>query len=133
MFEWNDEFSTGIGTIDAQHRSLFGIARELHTAMAAGQARGVLSKILDRLVQYTSMHFAHEERLMRQYGYPELEAHLKEHGALTEQVLKFQADFRTGRALITVQLLTFLKGWLEKHIKSADQRYAPYLKAKQVA
>jgi hemerythrin-like metal-binding protein len=133
MFEWSDEFSTGIGTIDAQHRSLFGVAHELHAAMAAGQARGALSKILDRLVQYTSMHFAHEERLMRLHGYPDYEAHQAQHAALTQQVLKFQADFRSGKVLITVQLLTFLKGWLEKHIKGVDQKYVPHLKARQVA
>src|SRR5690349_3646550 len=41
MFEWSDEFGIGISSIDAQHRALFGIARELHTAMAGGQAKTV--------------------------------------------------------------------------------------------
>ncbi len=133
MFEWSEEFSTGIGSVDAQHRTLFGIAHELHTAMAAGQAKGSLAKILERLVQYTTMHFAHEERLMRLHQYPQLEQHQAEHAALTQQVVKFRADFLGGRAVITVQLLTFLKGWLEKHIKGSDFRYAPHLKAKLVA
>ncbi len=133
MFDWSDDFCIGIGSVDAQHRSLFGIARELHAAMAAGQAKPAMAKILDRLVQYTAMHFAHEERLMRQHQYPDFEAHRAAHEALTRQVLKFQEEYQSGRVLITVQLLNFLKGWLENHIKGADLKYAPHLKAQRVA
>jgi hemerythrin len=128
MFEWKNEYSVGIGSIDAQHQNLLAIARELYTAMSAGQGKASLSRILDRLVQYASVHFAHEERLMRLNDYPELAAHKGEHDALTKQVLKFQADFDAGRVSMTVQLLQFLKDWLEKHIKVSDFALAPCLK-----
>jgi hemerythrin-like metal-binding protein len=133
MFEWSDEFGIGISSIDAQHRALFGIARELHTAMAGGQAKTVLASILDRLVQYTKMHFAHEEHLMSQHHYPDLQAHLAEHAALTRQVMQFQQDFRSGKVLITIQLLSFLKEWLVNHIRQEDRKYAPHLKSQRVA
>ncbi len=133
MFEWKEEYSIGIGSVDAQHRSLFGLAGELYAAMASGQAKAALARILDRLVQYTTMHFAHEERLMRLHQYPDLEAHLAEHAALTKRVLTFQEDYQRGNLMMTVQLFTFLKNWLEHHIQGADRKYAPYLKAKQVA
>jgi len=127
MFEWKDEYSVRVISIDNQHQTLFRLAGELHAAMVAGQARGVLAKTLDRLVQYTAMHFAHEERLMRLHNYPDLPAHRAEHQALTTQVLKLQADFQGGKATITIQLLQFLKDWLEKHIKGSDLKYAPFL------
>ena len=133
MFEWSNTYSVAIGSIDAQHQNLFAIGRELHTAMVAGQGKAALGRILDRLVQYTSVHFAHEERLMRLHDYPDLPAHIAEHAALTKQVKKFQEDFHSGRAAITVQLLHFLKDWLEKHIKGTDLKYTPFLKARSVA
>jgi hemerythrin len=34
---------------------------------------------------------------------------------------------------MAVQVLQFLKDWLEKHIKGSDLAYAPYLKAQKVA
>ena len=127
MFEWNNDYSVQIGSIDAQHRNLFAIAHELAEAMTAGQGKSALAKILDRLVQYTAVHFAHEERLMRLSDYPDLAAHKAEHEALTKQVLQFQADFVGGKVTLTVQLLHFLKDWLQKHIKGTDTRYVPYL------
>jgi hemerythrin-like metal-binding protein len=133
MFDWKQEYSVGIPSIDAQHQNLFAISHELYKAMSAGQGKSVLTRILERLVRYTTMHFAHEERLMRQNAYPNLEKHLEEHAALTKQVLKFQADFQAGRSAITVQLLNFLNTWLEQHIKNSDKAYVPHMKAKAVA
>ena len=127
MFEWKDDYSVNVLSVDAQHQNLFRMAGELHAAMAAGQGKSVLAKTLDRLVQYTAMHFAHEERLMRTHKYPDLAAHQAEHEALTSQVLKFQTDFQNGRATMTIQLLQFLKNWLEKHIVGSDKKYAPFV------
>lgn len=131
MFEWKDEYRVHVLSVDAQHQNLFRMAGELHAAMATGQARSVLAKTLDRLLQYTAMHFAHEERLMRIHNYPDLPAHQAEHEALTSQVLKFQADFQNGRTTVTIQLMYFLKDWLEKHIMGSDKKYAPLVGSNQ--
>ena len=133
MFDWSANYSVGVGSVDAQHQNLFALARELHTAMMAGQGKAALTRILDRLVQYTVVHFAHEERLMRLHDYPDAAAHKAEHDALTKQVLKFQEDFQAGRATISVQLLQFLRNWLQEHIQGCDVKLAPYLKERAVA
>jgi hemerythrin len=133
MFEWKPQFSVGIGSIDGQHQNLFAVARELYAAMSAGQGKQAMGQILDRLVQYTAVHFAHEERLMRLHGYPDLAKHQDEHKLLSRQVLAFQKDFEAGKVAMSVQLLQFLRSWLEHHIQSEDRAYAPYLKAKKVA
>lgn len=133
MFEWNDAYSVGIGSIDAQHQGLFAIARELHTAMSAGQGKAALGKILDRLVRYTTAHFAHEERLMRLADYPGLESHVGEHQALTSKVMELQTDYKAGRTTISIQLLQFLRTWLQQHIQHSDLAYAPYVKQAKVA
>lgn len=133
MFEWSSNYSVGVTSIDAQHQNLFALARELHTAMSGGQGKASTGRVLDRLIQYTVVHFAHEERLMRLHDYPDAPAHRHEHELLTRQVMKFQEDFHAGKAVITVQLLQFLKDWLVKHIQSSDLRFAPCLKHKAVA
>jgi hemerythrin len=133
MFDWKDSYSVNIPSIDGQHRNLFRMAGELYTAMTSGQGKAALGRILDRLVEYTRVHFEHEERLMRQSGFPGLAQHAAEHRALTRQVEQFQADFASGRTALSVQLLQFLKDWLERHIQGSDQAYAPCLAEKGVA
>jgi hemerythrin len=133
MFEWNPRYSVQIGSIDAQHQTLFHLAEELHSAMSAGRGKSALSRILARLVQYTMVHFAHEERLMRLHDYPDLAAHKAQHQALTQKVQQFQADFNAGKTAMTVQLMHFLRDWLTDHIAGSDQKYAPLLKEKLVA
>jgi hemerythrin len=133
MFEWKSEYITGIGSIDAQHQSLFAIGRELYTAMSEGQGKAVLGRILDRLIQYTAVHFAHEERLLKLNDYPEFAAHKAQHDALVKQVVTFQEEFRAGRATMAVPVLQFLKDWLEKHIQKTDMAYTECLKAHKAA
>jgi hemerythrin-like metal-binding protein len=133
MFEWKPEYSVHIGSIDGQHQNLFRLAEELYAAMSAGQGKAALCGVLSRLVQYCSVHFAHEERLMLAHSYPDLAAHQAEHAALTQKVLRFQSDFDAGRVAMTVQLLQFLKNWLQQHIAVSDRKYAPYQIEKRVA
>lgn len=133
MFEWTSAYSVGVTSVDAQHQNLFALSRELHAAMSAGQGKAAVGRVLDRLIQYTAVHFAHEERLMRLHDYPDAPAHKAAHDALTKQVMKFQEDFHAGRVMVTVQLLQFLKDWLVTHIQGTDMKYAPYLKGKAVA
>jgi hemerythrin-like metal-binding protein len=112
---------------------LFKIARELCDAMSAGQGRLALGSTLDRLVQYTAVHFAYEERLMQEHRYPDFAAHKAAHDALKKKAADLQKNFEQGRVAISVEVLQFLKGWLEHHIREADAAYAPYLKAKAEA
>jgi hemerythrin-like metal-binding protein len=133
MFEWKDDYAVGIGSIDAQHQGLFAIGRELYAAMSAGQGKSVLARLLDRLVQYTAVHFAHEERLMQLHHYPDFAKHKAEHDALVKRVQAFQTEFRGGRATMAVQVLQFVKDWLENHIKGSDLAYAPFMKTQKVA
>jgi hemerythrin-like metal-binding protein len=130
MFEWKKEYCVGIESIDAQHQQLFAIGRELYEAMSAGRGKASLALVLDRLVQYAAVHFVHEERLMRMYDYPDSLKHKLQHDELTKKVLKFQKDFEGGMASMTVQLLEFLRDWLEGHIRVSDFAYVPYLKQK---
>ena len=133
MFEWKNEYAVNIGSIDAQHQMLFAIGRELHQAMSAGKGRGVLSSILDRLVQYTMQHFTHEESLMRLHQYPNFASHKAQHDALARQVVEFQAEFNAGKIAMALQVLNFLQDWLQNHIKGSDFAYAACLKGKKVA
>lgn len=130
LFAWKPEYAVHIPVIDEQHKRLFEIADQLHTAMMAGKANDSLGRILDDLVAYTKGHFATEERLMSSHNYPDLVRHKAEHERLTGQVVQFQRNFEAGKVMMTVEMLTFLRNWLDKHIRGTDQRVGAFLNGK---
>lgn len=133
MFEWKQEYSVQIPEIDAQHQRLFALAGTLHKAMAEGKGKDVLQQALARLINYTKEHFAAEEALMRKFNYPEFEAHKKEHEKLTAQVVDFQQRFQRKENCLTVDLMQFLKTWLQQHISRSDQKYAALIRTRLAA
>ena len=67
---------------------------------------------------------------MRERAYPEYSVHMAEHRRLTAIASKLQSDFEAGRLTVTMETLTFLKGWLNDHILGMDQKYAAYYQKK---
>ncbi len=130
MFVWNDSYETGLKEIDAQHKRLVDILNRLFAAMEKGQAKDVLGKLLDELIQYTVVHFGTEERYFKQFGYPEAISHKKEHDDLASKAVALQKDFKAGKAALSVEVGEFLRQWLMKHILGSDKKYAPFLAAK---
>jgi hemerythrin len=130
MFLWKQEYSVGYPEIDKQHKKLFELADELHSAMTSGKGKDVLGRTLSNLIAYTKGHFAAEERLMQTHNYPDYPKHKADHDALTARVVGFQKEFEENRAAMSVGLLQFLKDWLAHHIGETDRKIASYLKSK---
>lgn len=127
FIEWSDELSVGIEEIDAQHQVLVGLVNEMHDAIQHRHGSSVVIGILKRLADYTRIHFAVEESLMRILAYPGYDGHKEEHEKLLEHVKELQEKVDSGRTAIGFELMHFLKIWLTKHIMESDKKYAPYL------
>lgn len=128
LMEWDESFSVGIEKFDQEHRQLFAMVNELFEAIQAGRGREGLGEIMDRLIDYTKFHFANEEHYLTKHGYPELEGHREEHRILTRQVEEIQRKYRSGAtAMLSMEVLTFLKTWLTNHIKGTDKQYGGFL------
>ena len=132
LVEWNDSYLVNIKTIDGQHKQLFDLLNQLHDAMMMGQGQDAMGKVLNSLVSYTGSHFSEEERLFKQYDYPETERHTKEHEEFVKQVLDFQKNFNSGNAPVTIKILSFLRDWIQNHINGNDKKYSGYLNSKGV-
>ena len=122
--EWSDALSVGIDEIDAQHRGLVALLNQLNDAIEHRHGNAAVGAILARLEEYTRVHFAVEESLMRLLGYPDLDAHKREHEQLVEQLADLRRRFDAGKTALGFELMHFLKVWLTKHIMASDQAYA---------
>ena len=133
LMEWSEKLSVGIAQFDGEHKKLVGMVNNLFDAVQAGRGKDVLGPILDGLITYTKTHFANEERYMSQHAFPELAAHKNEHEALTRQVMDVEKKFKAGAtAVLSMEVMNFLKNWLVKHILGTDKHYGPYLNARGV-
>ncbi|MEW6219265.1 MAG: bacteriohemerythrin [Thermodesulfobacteriota bacterium] len=129
---WKNEYSVNIREIDDQHRQLVSMINELDRAMLQGQGKQALGTILGSLISYAGSHFATEERLMRQHGFPGYEEHAGKHAKMTEKVLDLARQHEAGRPALTIEVMKFLQDWLDKHILGTDKKYGPFLNAKGV-
>ncbi|HIJ64168.1 MAG TPA: hemerythrin family protein, partial [Rhodospirillaceae bacterium] len=102
-------------------------------AMMQGRGRDALGTILDTLARYTIEHFAREERIWERGGLPSLEAHRKLHADLAGKVGQFIADFRAGRASLSMEMMTFLREWLVDHVFKCDKASVRAITEKRAA
>lgn len=121
-FEWTEDLCVNEPLVDTQHKHLFELAEALFDAMKAGAGRTVLKETLRELLEYTVVHFAAEEQLIAQRQYPGEEAHRREHEALTARVQVIHDKFIAGTATTTIELMQFLREWLQGHIANEDMR-----------
>ncbi|SRR5690606_18011607 len=123
LIQWTEQYSVGHPLIDSQHKKLVSLINELHNAMRTGRGKSVLQKILDDLVFYTKVHFSTEENMMMKANYPGFTEHKEEHDKLTATAVSFQTAFKNGSAVLTIQVMDFLKSWLIDHILGTDKNY----------
>ena len=125
--EWDASFATGIERFDNAHKVLFRMVNDLHDAMQQKRSKEAIGQILNGLADYTVNHFAEEERIFSQTGYGEEVQHKQLHKKLIDQVVELQGRFRSGKTLLTQEVITFLQDWLVNHIKGVDKKYGPHL------
>jgi hemerythrin len=125
IMKWKDEYSVGILEIDDQHKLLLRSFSAIVESISLDQGWSNTHYAIVKLNQLAHMHFSFEEAMMRMFGYPETEAHQKEHqnffaklDSIESRLLKKPAD---------VEMVQFLRGWLTTHILGSDRGYAKYI------
>ena len=129
-FQWDDSCKVGVSEFDEQHRNLFDYVNRLNDSMQQGKGREILAELIESLIAYTKVHFDNEEKKMKEHGYPGLELHAEEHDELKEKVLAFQEEFNSGKVMISVQIMQFLKDWILSHIMFTDKQYTEFFNEK---
>ncbi|MGD8908391.1 MAG: bacteriohemerythrin [Chromatiales bacterium] len=124
--EWSNDLSVGIEEIDEQHKVLVGLVNKMHEAIHQRHGSDVVISILSDLADYTRIHFAVEESLMRILNYPGYEEHKKVHEELLHTVQDLQEKVASGKKSIGFELMHFLKTWLTKHILDEDMEYSSF-------
>lgn len=119
--KWDPVLDTGINVIDQQHKRIVQYINDLYDAQQKGD-RAMVGNVIEELVDYTLSHFAFEESLMEEAGYPFIRPHQRIHKLFTERVNTYVSRFNSGDE-VAEDLITMLTKWLVNHIKLEDGDY----------
>ncbi len=125
--KWTSQFSVGIESIDQDHQQLVAMLNELHSAIQQGRGDALLCQMIEDLNKYALRHFAHEEMLMKECGYPQCQEHKYRHDEFREELHDLSYNDNTMKTFLTIELLEFLKDWVKDHIFREDLKMAKYL------
>lgn len=125
MYEFKEEYKTGIDFIDEQHKVLFGIADKTYNLLKNDFTLDKYDKIvtlIGQLQDYTVFHFNAEEEYMKSINYKRMFTQKVEHDAFIKRIkdvdLK-KIDHDQDEYIISI--LQLLNDWLAGHIFENDK------------
>ncbi len=126
---WTKDLALGIDSVDRQHKMLCEYINQLYAAMQSKADTHTLTKLLDALADYTVTHFKDEERIFGSSSYPDVEVHKEVHRKFVNKLKEFKTQLHSGSAVLSINLLEFLKDWLIKHIMGTDKQYVRFVRS----
>lgn len=127
LFHWQERLRIGVAEIDEHHLHLVGLLNGAYDDFRQGAPSERLNQLFFQLIDYATYHFSAEERLMGKVGYPGLGDHLGQHRQFATRVAEMHRDYLAGKP-VYLEILTFLKEWLEAHIEKSDIALGRFMK-----
>jgi hemerythrin len=129
--DWNDSFAIGVPTIDAQHRELFARVAAFEASLERGDPQAT-ARTFGFLREYALVHFAHEERLMREARYPREQEHRESHARFVERLSALVRELEAAGASAFLGLRTrnWITVWLLDHVAGEDQEVGRFVRAR---
>ena len=125
--EWTKDFVIGNNKIDMQHMELINIYNALLAETKKGEGNLKIKEYLKKLADYASYHFDTEEKYFEQIKYPYLNVQKKEHLDFKKKVIELVKDYQSKKIRINMDILDFLKNWINNHIINEDVKAREYI------
>lgn len=126
---WDNNLSTGINSIDDQHKELFNRINLLLVAMKNGKGKDEALKALSFLEEYVIKHFDDEESIQKKNNYPNYNKQHMQHEEFKEELKELRKVFETTgvSALFVINVQQKMSNWWKNHITAMDKELGKYL------
>ncbi|MFA6012266.1 MAG: bacteriohemerythrin [Desulfobacteraceae bacterium] len=131
---WINEYNIDVPDIDDKMKALFeGMNRylEYDDKRRKEEDYDEIGEILADISEAVRQHFAHEERVLAQFHYPEIAGHKKEHRRFVKKILAYRRVYSEEPEKIYKDSVKYIREWLIQHIKEDDMRYAPFIRVQK--
>ena len=128
---WRPDLFTGITAIDRQHRELLGRIGELEVAARLGDVTRA-EDLVAYLERCAAEHFATEEQVMWEFGYPGRDAHWSLHLAFAMELARRKSEHQASpsQTSLLVDLGRWMDRWLNDHVHGADTEMARFIRSR---
>lgn len=123
LVKWVPEYLIGNKMMDMHHKELFSLVNEY---LRNKNDFDALLGTFNKLISYTKMHFAAEEKILVDNGYPFAEAHTKKHQAFTDKLTVLRRKLNSKNDDAQERIGIYLYKWLANHILKSDMHYKEY-------
>ena len=122
FLEWKAEYSVGVQSMDDEHRQMIDLINSVYAELRDHRDPDSIERFLGDVYNAIAGHFALEERLMRESGFVEYEAHKDDHEDLLDQIRDMMdaVDDSSGPGL--ARLEANLSDWFGRHFATFDAR-----------
>ncbi len=127
-FQWQPGYVIDGAQIDEEHKRLLDLANRVFDFTDPSNQVDEVTETVKELFKYMKLHFANEQKLMQEVGYPDYKQHAQAHGAL---VRAMNGLLRNGGDLdnLLVNLRHAMVDWVVWHIINEDKKIAEYVTA----
>lgn len=121
---WHSSMESGIPIIDFEHKELV----EQLAALIEESGADKVEEMLRFLKEYAVKHFAHEQVLHKNSGYPKAAEHKALHTAFVHAFVDLEEEYleKGNNPEILQKLVAMVAEWLIKHIMGEDRKFAEY-------
>jgi hemerythrin-like metal-binding protein len=125
--EWNDRMSVGIPEVDEDHKRFATLINAFNQSILDRMDLSEIKKRLEHVIDDAAEHFAHEEKLFKEWQYPNAEEHANKH---VETIAAYKAvldkfvsyDFASE----WIEAGQYVKDLLIGHLINEDMKYAEF-------
>ena len=129
MIEFANVPKVAFDEMNLVHAEEVELLNRIEALLDTGASEEVLSEALETLFEHTRAHFANEERLMRESGFPAYDMHKAEHDRVLNAFQLLMMDWRTQKdnGLIRDYVCAETPQWLHQHIATMDTVTAQFI------
>jgi hemerythrin-like metal-binding protein len=121
----------GLDQMESEHGMQVQLLRDIEHALRDGR-RDAAMALMNQLEEFTEVHFASEQVLMRLHSYPRYFEHERQHGELLEDLRTLKARI-TGEPMQAGDQSAAIRQWLSDHISTADRAFVEFMHSRTKA
>lgn len=117
-----------VSIIDQQHKELVAKFKRLNEAVKNREPRVEIYLLIDDIIAYTRLHFAAEEQVMLEAGYPMTEEHKQKHRELIHDAQRLKDKLKNvGEEMFTEWFDHWPFSRVLAHIQYADHQLEDHI------